>query len=252
MMDAVSAPDATPPPEVRVYSLLARSLRALLARPVAYLLVALAATAPYVLLAAPGIFAGAWADTVREFMATQAEAIGVVIANVAGAAVTFGAVAGLTGAPARSRAILGTGARKVLAVAPVWLAVSALEIAAYRIHPILGTLEVGFLAVAVPAAVIEGSGVWPSMRRSVRLTTGRRWRVVGAFIALGLVQVYAVRVIDALGSETGVLGLRTLDGMDVALSVFTGLFVATWYAVLLATAFHELRAVEARRAGAAT
>ena len=44
-------------------------------------------------------------------------------------------------------------------------------------------------AVAIPVAVVEERGVTASLSRSQELTSGRRWRVFGAYLVAGLITV---------------------------------------------------------------
>jgi hypothetical protein len=57
-------------------------------------------------------------------------------------------------------------------------------------------------AVAIPAAVIEETGVTASLSRSQQLTSGRRWRVLGAYLVTFLITVIGGM---AVGGGVGVL-----------------------------------------------
>jgi hypothetical protein len=79
-------------------------------------------------------------------------------------------------------------------------------------------------AVAIPAAVIEVTGVTASLSRSQQLTSGRRWRVLGAYLVTFLITVIGGM---AVGGGVGVL-----VGMDSTIFL-----IAVWAFVALSQAF---------------
>jgi len=105
-------------------------------------------------------------------------------------------------------------------------------------------LQVGgslVLYVAIPAAVIEGTGAIGSLQRSADLTQGYRWRLLGMFILVGLILLMAAAVVGiviyAVMSISAVLG-----GIVIALGgiAMTLLFIA-YVAALPAVTYYNLR-----------
>ncbi|HTO83456.1 MAG TPA: hypothetical protein VMQ73_14520 [Methylomirabilota bacterium] len=97
------------------------------------------------------------------------------------------------------------------------------------------------LYVAIPAAVIEGTGAIASLQRSADLTQGYRWRLLGMFFLVGLILLVAAAVIGVviyvIMSISAVLG-----GIVIALAgiAMTLLFIA-YVAALPAVTYYNLR-----------
>lgn len=67
-------------------------------------------------------------------------------------------------------------------------------------------------SVAYPACVIERLGPWAALRRSWRLTSGRRWGLAGLFVLLLLLAMVVVTVIVVLA----VASLFAAESLDLA------------------------------------
>ena len=92
-------------------------------------------------------------------------------------------------------------------------------------------------AVAVPAAVIEGKSSTAALSRSQELTSGRRWRVFGAYlVALLLVLVGGTIIEGVLAVIAGVNSTVSLVGQWA----FSALF-ETFTACLVTTLYYYLR-----------
>ena len=105
-------------------------------------------------------------------------------------------------------------------------------------------LQVGgsvVLYVAIPAAVIEGTGAIGSLQRSADLTQGYRWRLLGMFILVGLILVVAAAVIGIVIYVTMSIS-AVLGGIVIALGgiAMTLLFIA-YVAALPAVTYYNLR-----------
>ncbi len=87
--------------------------------------------------------------------------------------------------------------------------------------------------VAVPAAVVERTGVVESLRRSARLTSGHRWRLFGIFILIGVAQ----SVLDILANL--LFGDLEILGSVISSAIFVA--VTAVYAVVGAVCYHDLR-----------
>ena len=92
-------------------------------------------------------------------------------------------------------------------------------------------------AVAIPAAVIEEQGVTASLSRSQELTSGRRWRVFGAYLVAGLITVVGGAVIG--GVAGAIAGLQSTVFL-VAVWAFVALTQA-FSACVVATLYYYLR-----------
>src|SRR5215813_11824393 len=97
------------------------------------------------------------------------------------------------------------------------------------------------LYVAIPAAVIEGTGAIASLQRSADLTQGYRWRLLGMFILVGLILVVAAAVIGIVIYVTMSIS-AVLGGIVIALGgiAMTLLFIA-YVAALPAVTYYNLR-----------
>jgi hypothetical protein len=69
-----------------------------------------------------------------------------------------------------------------------------------------GIIFLTLLAVAVPALVIEGSGVTASMGRSWNLAKGYFWHVLGTIIVAAIIAGIVSGILGALGSSNWFLG----------------------------------------------
>jgi hypothetical protein len=97
--------------------------------------------------------------------------------------------------------------------------------------------------VAVPVLMVEGRGVRDSLARSRELTRGLRWPLLGVFLAAaaGCMALLALVTLpfDFLLPQDGAI---TLVGaiLEMAAQLFTTVFMA----VVVAVAYHELRAAK--------
>jgi hypothetical protein len=88
--------------------------------------------------------------------------------------------------------------------------------------------------VAAPAAVVEGEGVFASLRRSASLTKGRRLTIFGIIFIFGLLWLVPVAVLMfVIFSMRGTAQFFTRAGME--------LFFASLHCVTPVVLYHELR-----------
>jgi|SRR5215469_4511140 len=86
--------------------------------------------------------------------------------------------------------------------------------------------------VGLPACLVERLGPWTSLRRSRKLTTGYRWKVIALALLLPVVDAGRSKVIapvltDLAGPIAGLTGQLIWTGVTVA---FTGIvFAVTYY-----------------------
>jgi len=174
-----------------------------------------------------GLFALAWAAAVG---------LQVVFAG----ALTFATCADLSGRRPGIREMLRVGTRRGLPVVGVGFAMWLGIVAGLLLLLAPGVMLACTWAAAIPAAVVERPGVLGALRRSAALTRGRRWQVLGGFLAiLGLLWVItlAVQVASvALALPLGGGPLAALLASQLANAVLAGL-----PAVAMAVAYHDLR-----------
>jgi hypothetical protein len=173
------------------------------------------------------------------------------------AAITYGTVQDLRSRKAGVGECLSQGLAVVVPVLGVAI-VSALIIVVLAlvaffilnfIHAVLGAIAAfivaigGFIVfwVAVPIAVIERPGVIASLTRSVSLTAGYRWHILGIYlllivIALGFAIVLMI-VTAIFGFISGTLGSIVQFVLNVGFSLVATAFVA----VLAAVGYYSLR-----------
>jgi hypothetical protein len=90
--------------------------------------------------------------------------------------------------------------------------------------------------VAVPAAVVERTGVGASLRRSTELTSGYRWPVFGVFITVYVVQMLLEFVANRI--------FGGIEFLETLVSFVISLFVIAFYAVVSAVSYHDLRVLK--------
>lgn len=103
--------------------------------------------------------------------------------------------------------------------------------------------------VAIPVAVVERPGVVASMKRSLYLTKGNRWRIFGLILLVGIAQTgIGLGVLFVLGGTMAIggaaLGPAGLVGSAIILVIGTVLlnaFFSIMYAVLIAITYFDLR-----------
>ncbi len=136
-----------------------------------------------------------------------------------------------------------------------------------RLLPVIGVtilsillFGIGFLALivpgiilscifgmAIPAAVVEPSGVMDCFRTSAALTKGNRWRVLGVFVLIFVIELVISLIIgvpSAIISETaGSTAIGLL--MNIVEFIMQVLFYAL-NGVVLGVVYHDLRLVRER------
>lgn len=146
-----------------------------------------------------------------------------VIMPVVGTGITTGFAVLLSAAPAFIAAQVKMGGLQVLI--------------AFALFAIPIYLLVLFF-VAIPACVIERQGVANSIRRSVQLTRGERWRVLAVMTIVWLVGAGVLLVLGALAFAAMQAG--SVLGPPVLLSLAAAFYYAL-NAVMATVAYHDLR-----------
>jgi len=173
------------------------------------------------------------------------------------AAITYGTVQDLRGRKAGVGECLSRGLAVVLPVLGVAVlsaliiivaAVIAYAILSY-IHAVIGVIAAvalgiaGFIFfwVAIPIAVIERPGVVASLTRSISLTAGYRWQILGIYlllivIAIGVFIVFWV-VTFIISAISGTLG----SIVEFVLNIGFSLVATAYIACLAAVGYYSLR-----------
>lgn len=158
------------------------------------------------------------------------------------AALTYGAIQSLAGLPVRLPDLLRAGLRR----APVVLGVGLVCYLAFVFGLLLlivpGLIVLTAVSVSIPVAVVERNGVFGAVRRSFRLTKGRRLAIFAAFLVFFAVfsgMSMAVNLVfplvaTPLGDAAAIVG--------AVLSVVVNLAFGSLPAIGPAVAYHDLRA----------
>jgi hypothetical protein len=152
----------------------------------------------------------------------------------AGAAVVTAAIDDIRGRPVDMTAALRVALRRFFPVLGTTIAVVALGIIGLAlIVPALIVITVLF--VAVPACVVEGLGPVQSVRRSVHLTRGYRWRIFALWFATLLTESI---VLIALDQATEPLrNIALIMAPQIAWDTVIGAFAV----ILTAVTYRDLR-----------
>jgi hypothetical protein len=159
------------------------------------------------------------------------------------ATVVCGTAQYLQGNAAPAAAALGQGLKRGVAIIGLAASTTLLVGAGLLLLVVPGIIIALMLSVAVPVLMVEGRGVRDSLARSRSLTKGRRWPLLGVFVAAvaGCMALIALVTLpfDFLLPQDGAI---TLVGaiIEMAAQLFTTVFLA----VVVAVAYHELRAAK--------
>jgi hypothetical protein len=153
------------------------------------------------------------------------------------AALTFGAIQFLAGRRFSVGALLRVGLERAIPVLLAGLLAGLLTVVGGVLLIVPGIIVFCATAVAIPAVVAESRGPIDAIRRSFRLTKGRRLSIALAFLVMGLV----AWTVSALGLLPMALG----GGMPSAVAGFVafvvGAIAAPLWILLPAVAYHDLR-----------
>ena len=149
-------------------------------------------------------------------------------------AVTFGVVQQMRGEPQSFDTSVAMGLRSFFGVLGTGLLCGLRILIGFILLYVPGIIESIRLYVAIPVAIIEGTGGSGAVRRSIDLTAGSRWPIFGAVllmvvVTLGLSAVGGY-VIDTTFSDAS----HALVWLEIAIVVMTSTFSATLAAVCYA------------------
>jgi MFS family permease len=182
-------------------------------------------------------------------IAVGVSAIGLVtlVGSIAGfilqAAIVYGVIADLNGRRAEFAECLSSGLRNWFWLLLLAIVIAVCEVFGFILLIVPGLMMAVAWMVAVPAQVVERTGVFGAMSRSAELTRGHRWSIFGLLviyvIASGVIQAAISAIIAALAvslSPTTAQAATHLVAQPL-LSVTTSLIGAAG----VASIYYELR-----------
>lgn len=101
-----------------------------------------------------------------------------------------------------------------------------------------GLIALSALYVALPACVMERTGVFESLGRSSELTKGHRWRIFGIFLVIIVVSMVVGGVLELMTAAIG----GAIAGMVV--NFVWNAFYAAYNSVAIAVMYHDLRVLK--------
>jgi hypothetical protein len=157
------------------------------------------------------------------------------LSQLSQAIVLYGAFQDMLGKEVNLRYSVRVGLRRLLPVVGVATSVTLLGFLGLIAFVVPGLITFTACFVAIPACVVEERGVSASMRRSVDLTAGHRWKIFGLMALMYVVDAIVDNAIDqALTSLAG--GIPALAGH----MIWSGIW-STFYAILAVVTYHDLR-----------
>jgi hypothetical protein len=168
--------------------------------------------------------------------------VGAVATFVLRGAIVYGAVADLNGRRAGFGDCLSTGLRHVGWLFLLAIVVTLAEVFGFILLVVPGLMMLTAWIVAVPAQVVERTGVFGAMQRSADLTRGHRWPIFGLIVIFllgsGLVQGVAAAATASLAAASASTGQIVSQVLIQPLATALTAMVA---AVGVASIYFELR-----------
>jgi hypothetical protein len=131
--------------------------------------------------------------------------VGAVAAYILQAAIIYGTIADLNGRRAGFAECLSTGLRNWFWLFLLAIVVTVAEIFGYIFFIVPGLMMTVAWLVAVPAQVVERTGVFGAMSRSAELTRGHRWPILGLLVIFllgaGVLQVAVTGISATLAAS---------------------------------------------------
>jgi len=168
------------------------------------------------------------------------------LAYILTAALVYGTIQDLRGRGVNVGECFGRGLSMIFPVLGVAIVSLLLILLGFVALIIPGFIVITVLWVAVPAAVIERSGL-SALSRSAELTKGYRWRILGLLFALFFI-MFLVSL--PLGAASGLLVYNAMSDAEGFATSMTILMAFNWVlasftgalsAVVYAVSYHDLR-----------
>lgn len=158
-----------------------------------------------------------------------AAAISIVIGAILQAAMLRAGALATMGDPVDVTESYRWGLRRFGSVLLVSILVGIVVAVGFILLVVPGVIFLTFLAVSVPAVVVEGARGTGAMRRSWRLVRGHFWHVLGVVVVGLLIAGVVAGLISALGRGNDVLGLIFGTIGQVVVAPFTALVTVLLY-----------------------
>jgi hypothetical protein len=157
---------------------------------------------------------------------------------VAAAALTSGSIQFLAGRRPSVGALLRVGLGRAIPVFVAGLLAGLLAVVGSVLLLVPGIIAFCATSVAIPAVVAESRGPIDAIRRSFRLTRGRRSSIALAFLVMGIVDWPVSAVVGLLPM---VMGGGMPSAVAGLVAFVVGAIVAPLWILLPAVAYHDLR-----------
>ncbi len=152
------------------------------------------------------------------------------------ATLTHGTICDLRGTPARIRESLSWCLGLLFPVIGITIIATIGAGLGGMFFLVPGLILMTMWWVAVPAAVVERTGVINSLRRSAELTRGYRWKVFGVIVIIYIGQY----ILGELAS----LSLAATPIFSVVASFLITVAITAYFAVVTAVCYHDLRVLK--------
>ncbi len=152
------------------------------------------------------------------------------------ATLTHGTICDLRGTPARIRESLSWGLGRLFPVIGITIIATIGVMLGAMLFLVPGLIVMTMWWVAVPAAVIEQTGVINGLRRSAELTRGYRWKVFGVIVIIYIGQFALERVTNFLLAAAPIFSFMASFLITVAITAY--------FAVVTAVCYHDLRVLK--------
>jgi hypothetical protein len=151
------------------------------------------------------------------------------------AALVYGTFQELRGRRASLGDCMSRGLRLIFPVIGVAILVGIATGLGFFLFIIPGLIVMTILWVAIPAAIIERQGVFKSLGRSARLTSGYRWKIFFVAVIFFVIQIVTNLVADMFVSAVSSVGAYFVINLllTAALTLVSG--------VITAVSYHQLR-----------
>ncbi len=169
--------------------------------------------------------------------------VSLAISAIVQAAVTHDAISLLSGRQRSLGSSLATGLRVFLPMIGISLIVAVAAGFGFLVLVVPGVMLLLRWLVAIPARIIEGPGILVNLERSMELTRGHSWAILGVYVLYLLIVLIGSTVLGALGALAGV----ALAGSDALRTVtFFVELIVSGFSVILGAAmptsiYYELR-----------
>lgn len=227
----------------RVGRVLRRSFSALFANFFRFMALALIVYIPYLLLLMSPVFTANSGPTAQTLTGTLGPGMLVFVLNyVATGAMIYGVFRQLGGQDVSIAECLSIGTRRLIPIVIVSIVVSILTGLATLLLIIPGIIVYTMFWVAVPAVVVERSGIGRALGRSRELTQNRRMQIFGIAVVLSLIGG-GVGLISAGMAGAFASGMSPTTSVIMTSIVTTLITAATTAlsAVASSVAYHDLR-----------